>query len=271
MKHLTIIACLPAVGMAVTLLLTPVGLAEPYQVAYEGDVFPEQDGWDRFTSNGGVDRLIVGSVFRLSSNDFMTADQYDMFMNNQLNAGPDEVFYVEWRLRLCPDPGLADVKVFVGLDNGERDVSLAYSADHFTSFHDDNTVFIDTTVFHTYRIQSFDMFDYDFFVDGELAYSGFFDPPGIASSLVNFGDCCVGQASCSEWDFFRFGAARLGDVNLDGRTNLLDFATFANCFGAPVSGPPAACSDQDARLSDLDQDGLIDLSDFATFALNFGG
>jgi uncharacterized protein (DUF362 family) len=62
-----------------------------------------------------------------------------------------------------------------------------------------------------------------------------------------------------------------GDLTRDGRVNLMDFATFANCFGSPVASPPEGCSAEDAQGSDLDGDGVIDLGDFASFAANFTG
>ena len=58
-----------------------------------------------------------------------------------------------------------------------------------------------------------------------------------------------------------------GDVTGDGEVNLLDFATFAGCFGFSAPGPICAPAEFDA--SDIDGSGTIDLTDFATLALNF--
>ena len=56
-----------------------------------------------------------------------------------------------------------------------------------------------------------------------------------------------------------------GDLDGSGGTvNLVDFATFALCFGSlPSSSPACLCSD-------LNGDGANDLQDFATFGLLFG-
>jgi hypothetical protein len=62
-----------------------------------------------------------------------------------------------------------------------------------------------------------------------------------------------------------------GDMNGDGRVDLADFASFANCFGLQVSNPTPSCPADQVQLSDLDASGVIDLVDFATFALNFTG
>lgn len=60
-------------------------------------------------------------------------------------------------------------------------------------------------------------------------------------------------------------AQACGDLDDSGGTvNLLDFATFATCFGlSPFSSGSCACSD-------LNGDGTINLFDFATFATLFG-
>ncbi len=56
-----------------------------------------------------------------------------------------------------------------------------------------------------------------------------------------------------------------GDINgSGGNVDLVDFASFAVCFGQlPSSSTACACSD-------MNQDGVINLLDFATFLLTFG-
>jgi hypothetical protein len=73
-----------------------------------------------------------------------------------------------------------------------------------------------------------------------------------------------------------FSACRLaeyaggrGDCDGSGIVNLVDFATFSNCFGLTV--PSAVCDATDFACCDLDQNGAINLVDFATFATNFNG
>lgn len=54
-----------------------------------------------------------------------------------------------------------------------------------------------------------------------------------------------------------------GDFNGDDTVDLLDFATFASCFGADV--PDDACDDVAWSCSDMNDDWMVDLFDFATF------
>jgi len=63
-----------------------------------------------------------------------------------------------------------------------------------------------------------------------------------------------------------------GDLDYDGDVDLVDFATFAMCYGgATVTTPPPGCATEQFDDSDLDDDTDVDLTDFATFAMNFTG
>ncbi|UCG33897.1 MAG: ASPIC/UnbV domain-containing protein, partial [Phycisphaerales bacterium] len=72
--------------------------------------------------------------------------------------------------------------------------------------------------------------------------------------------------------FIEGQGASCGDVDGDGRVDLVDFATFALCFrGDGNTTRPAACTDEAWLSSDCDGDGDVDLRDFATLAANFNG
>ena len=59
-----------------------------------------------------------------------------------------------------------------------------------------------------------------------------------------------------------------GDIDVDGESDLLDFAMFAQCFG--LHEPAGACSPVLFDRSDSNDDGSVSLVDFATFAAYFG-
>ena len=60
------------------------------------------------------------------------------------------------------------------------------------------------------------------------------------------------------------------DINRSGGpVDLVDFATFALCFGLSSPNPPG-CALEDFECADLDGNDLVDLADFATLALWFG-
>lgn len=81
-------------------------------------------------------------------------------------------------------------------------------------------------------------------------------------------DTGAGAAPIVDMGAYEF-PLRAGDCTGNGLVNLLDFATFAKCFG--LSAPGGACGVSDFACGDVDESGTINLVDFATFALNFQG
>ena len=92
------LACLAAAS------LTANALGEPYSVAYEGNVLPEHDGWERFHGYGADEaiRYIDNGVLVIDS---MHDDQvYDYVRHDASPAtsmATDEFFVVEWRVLLA--------------------------------------------------------------------------------------------------------------------------------------------------------------------------
>ena len=134
------------------------------------------------------------------------SDQYKWDMQEQLNpTASDERFFASWRMRLLPESTSSDVQVLVATDGAASDLNLLYSVGAIRSTRDAKQMALDTTVFHTYRLESLDMTDYTMSVDGELAWEGYFGLGTTVSSLVLWGDGGVFGASGSQWDYFRFG------------------------------------------------------------------
>ena len=192
--------------LAVVLLSAVPAGATTYQINYEGDVFPEEAGWERVISAGGADRSIDDGILTLSGlDDMMISDQYVMDMQEQLNPDPGEFFFAEWRMRLLPGSDGSDTGLLIATDGMERDLHATYGVEWFFSARDGMIAYLDTTVFRTYRLESLDMVDYTMFIDGEVAWQGYFGEGTTQSSEVAFGDEFIGSASASQWDYFRFG------------------------------------------------------------------
>jgi hypothetical protein len=162
-------------------------------------------GWERLATGGGADRTIADGILRLSANVTGISDGYKFDGNEQLNPDTGEFFYAEWRMRIISPSSDADVTVYFASDDFGGDVSMGWGENDFWSLYDFHHISLDATVFHTYRLESLDMADYDFYLDGELAYQGFFDPPTLNSSFAFWGDGGVNGISTSEWDYFRLG------------------------------------------------------------------
>ncbi len=112
---------------------------------------------------------------------------------------------------------------------------------------------------------------------------GTVSPPAVGSPLLHWfatqseydiglvffaydADCLVGRVAGIVRP--RAPACPCGDFNGDGIVSLLDFQTFATCFGLPA--PSTMCPAPAFACADLDADGAITLADFSTFAAIFG-
>ena len=193
----------------------PRAAATPYLVSYEADTpgsFPEDEGWERFITDGGALRTVEDGLFSLTAQNPSPnggSDQYLFDREEMLNPDPGEFFFAEWRMRLLPGSDSADVGVVINTDGFERFFRLSYAVNTILSSGDNQQIFLDTTLFHSYRLESLDMMDYSMFIDGEWAWDGFFLFGTTRSSEVRFGDQSVGSASASEWDYFRFGVVKI--------------------------------------------------------------
>ena len=256
-------------------------LGEPYEVASvapeceacsaeEGlpGPFPEDQGWTRFAK--GVTRSVENGALHLEATEDSTVDFYRKEMNNTLNPGPGEYFDFEWRMVVDFASTGYDTPAVIALDNFGGVLGIQTSDDHVRDAEGGEWYWYDPGVFHTFLLRSVDLVNYDLFVDSQYAFSDVFKLPTGLNSFAGWGDSASSHSS-SRWEFARFGAAALGDLDRNGLVNLLDFATFANCFGVSTGVPSGSCSDLEAHLSDMDGNGTVNLNDFATFAGDFGG
>jgi hypothetical protein len=199
MAHLRI-----SLALALTLCALPVSAtADPYWIAYEGNDFPENEGWTRGYSGGGAERwiedgmLVLDGLADLGINDYYTYGQYP------IDPGPGELFIAEWRFAIDeiisgPDPGF-------GLFSDESwAVGFSFSDDHIQTAYDHETIPFDFVGFHTFRLTSSDMQNYTFEADGEVIHEGVFHHVFSASQL-RWGDSIEGGASLTRWDYMRFG------------------------------------------------------------------
>jgi hypothetical protein len=186
-------------------------LPNQYWVAWEGEDFPENQGWTRHWGNwsgpyqgtGAQRTLENGTLTYDTSYDAGVYDYADM--QRQIDPGPGEQFVMEWRLKVdevtgwYADPGVAvagDDGWIVGLLFGENQVVSVFENCAATPFV--------PNVFHDFRLTSSDMRTYDLFIDERLARTGSFWQ-GLTYSGVSWGDATQGAASLSEWEHFRVG------------------------------------------------------------------
>ena len=184
-------------------------LAEQYWIAYEGDDFPENEGWTRVfcdpngvVGQGGAVRTIEEGALVLDSlESIVIVDFYNM--SRPIDPGPDELFLMRWRLSIDeivsgPDP-VAGV-----FSDGYEAVAFQLSDTSLRSTFEDRTISIDLLGCHEYELRSPDMATYELFVDDALAMAGVFSEV-FEASRVGWGDGIQGGASVTRWDYFQFG------------------------------------------------------------------
>lgn len=178
-------------------------LADQYWVAYEGNDFPENEGWTRTTSAGGAERWIEDGALVLDGRqDIMIADSYSML--RPIDPEPGELFIMRWGLNVEELSGWADPAVGVFSDESWS-VALAFSESRVINLDDlGMSASFEPGIFHDFELRSWDMRSFALSIDDTLALTGDFVHV-ITASKVAWGDGAVGCASLSRWDYFEFG------------------------------------------------------------------
>ena len=188
--------------------IAPAVPAAPYWVAWEGNDYPENEGWQRIVDGvGPAQRSLAAGVMTIDGLADRQIDDYYR-MERPVDPAPGEQFLMQWRLRVdqvIGNPlGLYDPGVAIFSDD-DWTVSLLFGTDFIRSFHEDAIVSVQPGVFHSFDFRSLDMRGYNLYVDGALALTGSFWEPTFEKSKVEWGDRARGSASLSHWDYFRIG------------------------------------------------------------------
>ncbi len=189
--------------------LTGAARAEQFWVAWEGNDFPENEGWERVHYGDDGPPAI-----RSLSNGVMTldglastriVDAYRMY--RPINPQAGEEFVIHWRLQIDEvgnqnypyDPGLS-----IYSDDG-WDVLLVMGVDEVHSVLEQADFGFEAGVFHDWTFRTKDMRSYTLSVDRSVVYTGVFTQSGPVEWRLSWGDIVAGSNSLSDWDYFRFG------------------------------------------------------------------
>ncbi len=187
-------------------LVATVTNADQYWIAYEGNDFPENEGWTRSTYAGGAERwledgaLVIDSI---SVGDPQATDTYRQV--DVRRPEPGELFVAEWRMRLDQFEDFYDACVVIARPEPLGDLTFAHALDHLVVFDDWDPIPVAPGEWHVYRFESLDMDAYTLFVDGAPVYEGHFQTPSLLDPLLGFGNAARGAASVSRWDYVHFG------------------------------------------------------------------
>ena len=189
---------------ASVLLATAPVWAEPYWYAYEGNDFPENEGWERHTSGPPVQRWLEDGSFFIDSRGILASvDNYTIYFDEGVDPEPGETFIMNWRLNVHEADPWEDPGVYV-ISDDLWTVTFLFDEDTLKSFYEPNVyVELEPYVYHEFELRSTDMRSYELYVDGDLAIEGVFFE-GFFSPYVGFGDV-TSSGSLAAWDYFRFG------------------------------------------------------------------
>lgn len=193
-------------AIAVVLLVSSTisARADQYWIAYEGNDFPENEGWTRGFSAGGANRYIEDGALVIDS--LASTDVYDDYQWVGLtNPEAGETFVMQWRSLVEQQTTWFDASITLARSGPPGDLTVLLGPDTVLMLDQWTEFQITPGLWHEYHLQSADMENFSLSVDGDLAISGTFQTPSILSAFVSFGDSWVGSASLSRWDYFRFG------------------------------------------------------------------
>lgn len=178
--------------------------ASPWWVSWNGDAYPETEGWTRYASDPPAQRWLEdGKLFIDSRADWFIYEEYGQFRPGQMTLGPQETLVVHWRVKVdeivptgSEAPGLAvssddqwDVFFTLGVDR----ISSVYEPGKWASFA--------PGVFHEFSLHSSDLRTYTLWIDGTPTIQGSFFESLFYGPGVYWGDM-TSHRSLAEWDWF---------------------------------------------------------------------
>ncbi len=258
-------------ALLVGVALRAFASASEYWIAWEGDDWPEDQGWTRYWGDAqgvyhgqGAQRTLADGM--LTYNSLFDPSVYDVSKISrpgQMDPGPGELFVMEWRLNVEQVVGFADPGV--GFDSDDMwALGLYYAYDRIYS-ESEGLLAIPFAPggFHDYCLVSPDVRSYDLYIDTVFSHHGTLRQ-GVFQSRLMWGDSGQGAASVHTWDYFRFGVIRRGDVNCDGVVDFRDI----NPFVLALTDPPEyqrRFPNCPLIAADCNGDGRVDFRDINAF------
>jgi hypothetical protein len=181
--------------------------AAPYWVAWEGNDFPENEGWLREGDEADPVRTLNNGVMNLNS---LASERSEDFYRiyGASDPEPGEEFVVQWRLRVNQvdwdsplfqyDPGWG-----INSADGWRAV-FVIGEDELHNQLEQVDVLFQAGAFHHWEFRSPDMRTFTLSLDGVAVSSGAFVFTGLEPRM-HWGDFVRGPTSNVDWDYFRFG------------------------------------------------------------------
>jgi hypothetical protein len=186
---------------------TSPGWADEFYLHYDGNDFPENEGWNRFATDPPVVRSLWDGLLGLNAyGDISTAGFY-FTGPDSFSVSDGEFLRVAWRMVTngTGSGGVSPSDVSVWIANDQQGAAVIYISPWFVTDGDyysyEHVVAIAPREFHDYEFLSYDLRGYELYIDGALAFESGFRDHGAYSNNVSWGDTIIGMASVSAWDY----------------------------------------------------------------------
>ncbi len=187
-----------------------VPLASASIVSYEGNVYPEDAGWERVGSGGAIRSLQDGFFVQVGE----VTGLLDAYQRSLADFAAAENFFIEWRVQTDAPSSILDVS--------GTPVALSASGTDSASYHFTITderfrvirsnflpiIFVDIEqdIPHTYRLELFGDESYGWYIDDHMIDSGVpAGPYPTASSNIIWGVRHYEPGYTTRWDYIRYG------------------------------------------------------------------
>jgi hypothetical protein len=181
--------------------------ADEFYLHYDGNDFPENEGWNRFATDPPVVRSLWEGRLGLNAyGDISTAEYYSTDPHS-FSVCDGEFLRVAWRMvtTRTGTGGATPSDVSIWVANEEQAAAVIWITPWFVSDGDycnyEHIVPIAPREFHTYELLSHDLRSYDLFIDETLAFQSSFREWYPFPNWVAWGDTVIGMASVSSWDY----------------------------------------------------------------------
>ena len=257
------------------ILLVPAGPVLAEVVSYEGDSFPESQGWERVTNclpERSVQSGMLLQTVEVGECGPPPGGDMDAYTRTLDVFDGAETFFVEFRMLTDAD---RSEMTSGGRPTFVDPASYGPVQYHFTMVRDQvkfirdvhlpiPIIDIEPDVFHTSRLELYGETSYIWYLDNIVVDEGI--PEGAYPSyspFINFGAHAYLLDSNATWDYARYGhipADGSGDFDSDGEVDFDDYYYFQECFSGPEVDAGPGC-----RWADFDADTDVDCADWAAF------
>lgn len=268
------------IGLCILVLCWTVTIGAADVVVFEGDVFPELDGWQRI-GTFDADRWIASDNFcqfvELGVWAPPPLGEFDGYQRSLAEFAASDAFFIEWKVETgAPASELDQFGIPCAMSAaGTNAANYQFIiTDQRVRVIRDNFLplvlaDIDPNVCHTYRLELFNPDSYQWYIDVQLIDWGISEGryPNPDSVLLWAARFELNEHT-THWDYIRYGDIPVdgsGDFDSDGLVGQSDVRYFLECLDDAETGAGPGC-----RFSDFDFDGDVDLEDYAAFQRSFG-